>query len=165
MANSDPETGPMVSPHIAHKKRSSRCPRLSEFFGPRGLPLHCCCCCCIVSPSLQSRGLVPPQANCALCVLCCSCALVLSSVAVKSWRRVSDDATRRHMPRNWPRPRPTLTNSAVVPTGRIGNTWCICGLTPHGRPSGCSCFVPTSASRPGVYLSRVARINVTEQVP
>ena len=50
-------------------------------------------------------------------------------------------------------------------TGWIRNTWYTFGITPHGRPSGCSCFAPTSASRPSVYLSRVARINVTEQAP
>ena len=67
----DPESGPMcIFPLVALIKRSSRYPRSSGIFGPRGLPLHCCCCCCIVSPSLRSRGLSlhKPTAHCVFCV-------------------------------------------------------------------------------------------------
>ena len=41
---------------------------------------------------------------------------MLSSVAVTTWRCFSTRVTWRHVPRNRPRPRPTLTNSVVAPT-------------------------------------------------
>ena len=42
---------------------------------------------------------------------------------------------------------------------------CACGVAPHGRPSGCSCFPPTPDSQRDRNLSRVARISLVYKKP
>ena len=71
----------------------------------------------LVSPSLRSSGLFPSASQLptvgSVLLLCGWCFLRLRSRRGAAFRL---DATRRHVPRNRPRPRPALTNSVVVPT-------------------------------------------------